>query len=133
MTPAAAAAFLRRAQRAAGIAGEIGLRLVSDADMRALNRQFRGKDTPTDVLSFPVGAGPVAAGGCLGDIAVSIETANRQARARRHSLDTEIRILLLHGVLHLAGFDHETDQGEMRRKERALRRQLGLPPGLTER
>lgn len=101
---------------------------MDDASIRQLNRDFRGHDAPTDVLSFPSPQPDYA-----GDIAISTETAGRQARARRHALDTELRILLLHGLLHLAGHDHETDQGEMRRREQALRRQLGLPPGLIER
>lgn len=111
-----------------GLQGEIGLRLMDDAGIRALNRIFRRHDAATDVLSFP-GAAP----GYAGDIAISLDTAGRQARAQRHSVDTEVRILLLHGLLHLSGLDHETDNGDMRRQERDLRLQLGLPPGLIER
>ncbi|HET9784008.1 MAG TPA: rRNA maturation RNase YbeY [Terriglobales bacterium] len=122
--------FLLRAQRAVGLQGEIGLRLMHDTEIRELNRAFRRHDTPTDVLSFP---GDGSGSGYAGDIAISLDTARRQARARRHSLDTEIRILLLHALLHLAGYDHEADDGEMRRRERGLRLKLGLPPGLIER
>ncbi|MGH9395110.1 MAG: rRNA maturation RNase YbeY [Terriglobales bacterium] len=120
--------FLRQAQRAAGLEGEIGLRLMDDFGIQALNRKFRHHDAPTDVLSF---AG--ARDNYLGDLAISLDTAARQARARRHRLEVEVRILLLHGLLHLGGWDHETDGGEMRRLECLLRRQLGLPPGLLER
>jgi probable rRNA maturation factor len=101
---------------------------MDDAAIAGLNRAFRRHDAPTDVLSFPA-----ETAGYAGDIAISLDTARRQARARRHSLDQEIRILLLHGLLHLAGYDHETDDGAMRRREHVLRRELGLPPGLIER
>ncbi|MGN6592737.1 MAG: rRNA maturation RNase YbeY [Terriglobales bacterium] len=120
--------FLVRARGAVGLQGEVGLRLMDDAAIRELNRAFRRHDAPTDVLSFPAGAP-----GYAGDIAISLDTARRQARARRHSLDKEVYILLLHGLLHLAGYDHETDEGAMRRREHELRRDLGLPPGLIER
>jgi probable rRNA maturation factor len=99
--------------------------------MRRLNRRFRGKNKTTDVLSFPTG-GPVAAG-IAGDLAISVPTALNQAAERGHSLAVEIKVLILHGVLHLAGFDHETDRGEMDRRERALRAKLRLPQGLIER
>lgn len=89
--------------------------------MREYNRRYRGKDAPTDVLSFPDDPEPDAEGGRnLGDILVSVETARRQARAAGHPLGREVRILLLHGYLHLLGYDHETDGGTMRRVERRL-------------
>jgi probable rRNA maturation factor len=97
-----------------------------------LNRDFRHKDKATDVLSFPA----ADAGGrarLIGDLAVSVETAAREAEARGHSLTLELETLLLHGVLHLAGYDHEVDSGEMARKEEALRRKLGLSQGLIAR
>jgi probable rRNA maturation factor len=120
-------AFLLAAGRALRLHGLVGVRLMDDASIRTLNRDFRRHDAPTDVLSFP--ADPPY----LGDLAVSIPTARRQARAHAHSLDAEVRILLLHGLLHLAGYDHETDRGQMRRLEAALRRRFHLPPGLIER
>ncbi|HEY7838172.1 MAG TPA: rRNA maturation RNase YbeY [Terriglobales bacterium] len=121
--------FFVRLCRDLQVPAEVGVRLMDDAGIQRLNRDFRGHNTPTDVLSFPASPG----GGYLGDIAISRDTAARQARAQGHSLETEIKILLLHGVLHLLGHDHETDGGAMRRRERALRLQYGLPPGLIER
>ena len=102
--------------------------LTTDAELRRLNREFRGKDYATDVLSFPAGAGPL-----LGDIAISLDHARAQARALGHTITEEVSILLLHGVLHLLGMDHESDEGQMRRTERAWQRKLGLPAGLIER
>lgn len=98
--------------------------------MRTLNARFRHKNRTTDVLSFP---GPVFADGFVGDIAISLDIAARNARALRHSVADEVRILVLHGLLHLAGYDHEADNGEMSKIERALRHKLGLPSGLIER
>ena len=95
---------------------------VSDRKSRELNRHFRGIDKPTDVLSFPSGDG----GPDLGDIAVSIETAKIQARQNGLSLEREIAQLILHGLLHLGGYDHETDNGEMNRLELQLRRRLKI-------
>lgn len=95
---------------------------VSDRKSRELNRTFRGIDKPTDVLSFPSGDG----GPDLGDIAVSIETAKIQARQNGLSLEREIAQLILHGLLHLGGYDHETDNGEMNRLELQLRRRLKI-------
>jgi probable rRNA maturation factor len=96
---------------------------VSNNRMRQLNRQFRGVDKATDVLSFPAG-GPDELE--LGDIAISVETAAAQAHANGLSLDDEIAQLILHGLLHLSGYDHETDKGEMNRLELKLRRKLGI-------
>lgn len=96
------------------------LALVNDARIRRLNRDFRGYDKPTDVLSFR------AAPPYLGDIVISVETADRQARRRRSNLRRELRLLTLHGFLHLLGYDHETDEGQMRRIEYRLRRKLRL-------
>ena len=96
--------------------------------MRRMNAQYRGADYVTDVLSFPSDTP-----GVLGDIAVARGVAIRQAREQAHSETTEIRILALHGLLHLLGYDHERDQGEMRRIEDRLRRRAGLPAGLIGR
>jgi probable rRNA maturation factor len=112
--------------------GELSVALVSDARVRALNRQYRGKDAATDVLSFP--AAPTAPGiGYLGDIVIARGVARRQARAAGQAEANEWRILALHGLLHLLGYDHETDNGAMARAERRLRRRGGLGDGLIER
>ncbi len=97
-----------------------GVRLASDREMRRLNRTYRGKDAPTDVLSFPGQATPE--GPHLGDVVIAVRFARRQAEAAGHSSERELRILLLHGVLHCLGHDHETDGGRMERLERKLRR-----------
>jgi probable rRNA maturation factor len=102
--------------------------LTDDAEMRRLQKEYRGKSETTDVLSFP-SANP----GWLGDLAISYDRAKQQAGERRHSIQTEVSILMLHGVLHLAGMDHERDAGEMAARERALRARFGLPEGLIER
>lgn len=124
--------FLAEAVRSAKLTGSVSVLLAGDAEIRRLNREFRGKDKATDVLSFPAGENQ-GRSRSAGDLAVSVETASREAALRGHPLETELRILLLHGVLHLAGFDHETDNGEMARKENALRKKLGLQQGLIER
>jgi probable rRNA maturation factor len=123
------ARYLREAQLAVGLKGEVSVLLTTDAGIRALNRRFRKKNKATDVLSFPVEAGF----GLAGDLAISAETAARQAVEQGHRLSVELRVLMLHGLLHLAGFDHEADNGKMARKERRLRAKLGLPMGLIER
>jgi probable rRNA maturation factor len=102
--------------------------IANDARLRRLNRGFLGHDYPTDVLSFPA-PGPDS----LGDLAISRQRAEDQASERGHDLETEIAVLMLHGVLHLLGYDHETDRGRMARAERKWRGQLGLPAGLIER
>ena len=122
--------FLREALDAVALQGEVSVLLTGDAEIRAYNRQYRGKDKATDVLSFPAAE---QAAGVAGDLVISLETAYREAQEQGHPLDTEIRILLLHGLLHLAGYDHEQDDGTMQRTERRLRRRLGLPAGLIER
>jgi probable rRNA maturation factor len=124
--------FLACAINALGLTGEFSVLLTGDERLRALNLQFRGKDKATDVLSFP--ALPQAAnGGHGGDLAISLETASVQAAAHGHTLQMEVKILILHGLLHLAGYDHERDQGQMRRRESRLRKQFALPAGLVER
>ena len=107
--------------------------LTGDAELQSLNRQFRRKNEPTDVLSFPSGGPEPAGSGPAGDIAISLARARAQAREWGHPLEDEIRILMLHGVLHLMGMDHETDSGEMRRTEARWRKKLGLPDALIER
>ena len=99
---------------------------VSDRAIRRLNRDFRNQDKPTDVLSFPTGpeATPHLDKPGLGDMIISVETARRQAFARHHSLERELCVLVIHGLLHLLGYDHEVDRGEMRRKELKLQREL---------
>ena len=124
--------FLSCASKAIGLTGEVSVLLAGDDRIRTLNREFRGKDQSTDVLSFPA-APPFAAGGQAGDLAISLDTASRQAAECGHTLQTEVKVLMLHGLLHLAGFDHETDSGEMARREISLRKELGLPLGLIER
>jgi probable rRNA maturation factor len=110
--------FFNRARAAVGVTGEVEVLLTSDAELKRLNRTFRGKNKATDVLSFPA---PVDFPGVAGDMAISLETAARQASE------------LLHGLLHLHGFDHETDGGEMAAREAELRRELRLAGGLIER
>lgn len=129
------AGFLRKAQAALRLRGEVTVLLTSDAAIRRLNRQFRGKNKATDVLSFPTNPLQNAkpAEQIAGDLAISVPTARRQGAACGHSLATELKVLILHGLLHLAGYDHETDSGQMARRERMLRGQLGLPQGLIER
>jgi probable rRNA maturation factor len=122
--------FLKRAQKAVGLDGEVTVLLADDARLKELNRTFRHKNKATDVLSFPAGDN---AEGIAGDLAVSVETASRQAAEHGHSLEEELRILILHGVLHLSGHDHEKDNGEMRARESELRAALQLPAGLIER
>ncbi len=104
--------------------------LVSDAEIARLNHAFRGKRGPTDVLSFPANGAKAfssaSSASYLGDIAISPQTARRNARRFDRTLPQELRMLILHGTLHLAGHDHETDRGEMERLERRLRRRLGL-------
>jgi probable rRNA maturation factor len=102
--------------------------ITGDAELRRLNRDFRGKDYATDVLSFP-SAHPSS----LGDLAISLGRARAQARQYGHSTEQEVQILMLHGVLHLTGLDHETDGGRMARAEQRWRARLGLPNGLIER
>ncbi|HYW37672.1 MAG TPA: rRNA maturation RNase YbeY [Terriglobales bacterium] len=123
--------FVARARRAAGLKGVVNVLVTSSAEMKSLNRRFRGKDTATDVLSFP--AEPGAQKQFAGEIAISAEIASQNARALGHSPAAEVKILVLHGVLHLRGYDHECDNGQMARREKQLRAKLHLPLGLIER
>jgi probable rRNA maturation factor len=124
--------FLASAKTAAGLAGTVSVLLTGDEEIRRLNREYRHKDKATDVLSFPA-AEMVGRPRLAGDLAISVETAAREASLRDHALAVELETLLLHGVLHLAGYDHEADSGEMARTEESLRRKLGLPRGLIAR
>jgi probable rRNA maturation factor len=152
------ASWLSRAAPAR-VRGEVSVALVSDARIRALNRRYRGLDYATDVLSFPAADGGPAPGGSagvrrapaapratgrdereppggapfLGDIVIAVGVAARQAAVAGHPLGTELRVLALHGLLHLAGHDHEQDQGEMAALEARLRLRGGLRTGLIER
>ena len=123
--------FVARVRRAAGLKGTVNVLLTTNSEMKSLNRRFRGKDKPTDVLSFP--AESEAQKRIAGEIAISAEIATQNARALGHSPAEEIKILLLHGVLHLRGYDHECDNGQMARREKHLRAKLRLPLGLMER
>jgi probable rRNA maturation factor len=130
-TQAALRRFANRARREIGLSGEVTVLLAGNDDMRKLNRKFRKKDKPTDVLSFP--AASASNGHGVGDIAISTDIAREQAGYLGHTLEQELKILLLHGLLHLAGYDHERDRGEMFRVERRFRLKLGLPSSLVER
>ena len=118
-------------------AGDVAVALVSDARIRALNRQYRRQDKVTDVLSFPADRAPRTAisESPLGDIVIASGVAARQAREAKHSVQQELRVLSLHGLLHLLGYDHHSprDRGRMERVERRLRRAGGLTSGLIER
>jgi probable rRNA maturation factor len=172
--PRALAAYARRLRDGVAKGREFECLITGDAELRKLNREFRGKDEATDVLSFPSGAssgvgllacavdlrkataqagrpaprglappgvrdgsrrqaGGLSYGAPLGSIAISLARARAQARAFRHSTEAEVRILMLHGLLHLLGYDHETDSGRMARAEKRWRAELGLPNGLIGR
>ena len=117
--------FARSAQKLAEVQGEVDILISSNSRLRDLNRRFRRKDKPTDVLSFPRPSG--------GDIAISAQIASENAQRYDHNLATELKILVLHGMLHLAGYDHESDNGRMARVESRLRTQLKLPGSLIDR
>jgi probable rRNA maturation factor len=124
--------FLACATKALGLTGDFSVLLTGDERLRAMNLQFRGVDKPTDVLSFPA-LQEAANCGQGGDLAISLETAAIHAADYGHTLQTEVKVLILHGLLHLAGYDHERDRGQMRRRESQLRKQFALPAGLVER
>ncbi len=126
--------FLRRVRRQLGLGkAEVTICLVTDAEIARMNQSFRKKKGPTDVLSFPsvprrrpVRLPARSSAKFLGDIAISPAVARRNARQHGRVLPAELKILILHGVLHLLGYDHETDRGQMDRVEHRLRRRLGL-------
>jgi probable rRNA maturation factor len=120
--------FATRARKAAGVKGQVQVLITSSEELRELNRRFRRRDKPTDVLSFPA-----IVDGEAGDIAISADIASENAYKLGHSLDEELRILILHGILHLGGHDHESDKGEMEALESELRDRLKLPSSLIER
>ena len=117
--------FARRAQKLAEVQGEVDILIATNKRLRDLNRRFRHKNKPTDVLSFPRPSG--------GDIAISAQIALENAQRYGHNLASELKILVLHGMLHLAGYDHESDNGCMARVESRLRSQLKLPASLIDR
>jgi len=121
--------FARRLQDEVAQGQPFDCLIAGDAELRRLNRQYRGLDHPTDVLSFPAAAPATY----LGDLAISLARARAQARQFGHPIEQEVEILMLHGVLHLLGFDHETDGGQMARAEKRWRTRLGLATGLIER
>ena len=117
--------FARQAQEMAGVSGEVDILIAGNRRLQELNRRFRRKDKPTDVLSFPRPEG--------GDIAISADIALENAGRYGHAAAEELKILVLHGMLHLAGYDHEADQGRMAKAEARLRAQLKLPASLIDR
>ena len=126
--------FVRSARRGVGLKGTVNVLVTGNAALRSLNQKFRGKNQPTDVLSFPM---PLSELGkrsrFAGEIAISADIATQNALRLGHTVAQEVKILALHGILHLAGFDHERDNGEMARKEASLRETLSLPSTLIER
>jgi probable rRNA maturation factor len=134
LSPSTLERFVRRARQAVRLRDNVNVLLTSSRDLRALNRRFCGKDKSTDVLSFP---STPAMGGpgrrVAGELAISLDIARENASHLGHSLADEVKILVLHGILHLAGFDHERDNGEMAIEEARLRQKLKLEVGLIER
>ena len=126
----ALALFAGKAQRAVGLTGETVIFITTNAELRRLNLRHRQKNEATDVLSFET---TTARGKVIGELAISAEIAAANAGELGHSTETELRILILQGLLHLAGYDHERDNGEMRARESELRLRLKLPVGLIER
>ena len=127
----ALALFAGKAQRAIGLRGEVAIFITGDAELRRMNRQYRHKDEPTDVLTFELWS---ERANRAGDMAISAEMAAANAAELGHSAETELKILILHGLLHLAGYDHENDNGKMQAREAELRLHLKLPvAGLIER
>ena len=121
--------FVTKVRRLLPIRGSVNVLVTTSSEMKSLNARFRSKDEATDVLSFPANE----AGGLTGEIAISLEIAKENAGKLGHPASAEIKILIVHGMLHLAGYDHESDHGEMYREEQRLRAVLKLPVGLIER
>ena len=134
LSPSTLERFILRARRAVRVSGIVNVLITNSRELCSLNLRFRGKGKATDILSFPVPSpGQPQTRRVAGDLAISVDIARENADLLGHSLAEEIKILVLHGLLHLAGFDHEQDDGEMARKEIRLRRQLKLAAGLIER
>jgi len=137
LTELALARFVTRARRAAGLKGAVEVLLTGNEEMKLLNQRFRGKNKATDVLSFPAAPKDLGKNDLrkqfAGSIAISAEIAAHNAQALGHTTAEEVKILVLHGILHLRRYDHERDKGQMARRERQLRAQLRLPVGLIER
>ena len=131
LTEGALERFVVRAKKKVGLRGAVSVLVTSSREMRDLNSRFRGKNKATDVLSFPALPGVVTR--FAGDVAISADIAAANAKQLGHSPAEEVKVLALHGVLHLRGYDHERDRGEMARKEQSLRKELNLPTSLTER
>jgi probable rRNA maturation factor len=131
VTEAALERFVVRAKKKVGLRGTVSVLITSSREMRELNYRFRRKNRATDVLSFPALRGMVTR--FAGDVAISAEIASANAKRLGHSAAEEVKILVLHGVLHLSGYDHERDHGEMARTEVSLRKEMRLPAGLIER
>ena len=133
--------FLRRARKAVPVAGQVSVLLVSDSAIKRLNGKFRGMHHATDVISFPALEMPAQTSSdqrrahppVAGDLAISLDAAARQAQCFGHPVTIELKILMLHGLLHLAGYDHETDAGDMATREEELRRRFRLPTTLIAR
>jgi probable rRNA maturation factor len=125
--------FVLRARRVVRLRGLVNVLVTSSAELQSLNRRFRGFDKATDVLSFPALPAARQARRVAGEVAISADIARENAVRLQHSVADEVKILVLHGILHLAGLDHERDNGQMARKESRLRRQLKLEAGLIER
>jgi len=134
LSPSTLERFVLRARRAVHLRDTVNVLVTNSQELRSLNRQFRGKDKATDVLSFPSPQlGLRRAKNIAGELAISADIARENASRLGHSAAEEIKILVLHGILHLAGFDHEQDNGEMAREETRLRQRLKLDVGLIER
>jgi probable rRNA maturation factor len=128
--------FLLRARKAVGLAGRVNVLVTSSTNLRSLNQRFRSENKATDVLSFPATRSMLESRkrtGLAGEVAISADIALKNSFRLGHPAVQEIKILALHGILHLAGFDHEGDNGEMARREVKLRLALGLPAALIER
>src|SRR5581483_11686553 len=114
--------FVTKAAKTAGFWGVPDILITNNRMMRRLNSRFRGKNSTTDMLSFPA----LAMDGCISDIVISADITAYNSRAMRHSVSDEVQILILHGILHLARYDHENDQGEITEREMTLRKKLRL-------
>ena len=136
LNEAAMQRFVLRARKAAGLSGQVNVLITGSAALRSLNQRFRSQNKATDVLSFPaasaISQGPTRSN-LVGEVVISADIARKNSFLLGHSATDEVKILALHGILHLAGYDHERDHGEMARKEAKLRRALKLPLALIER